>query len=225
MLPLIIVSKDQKNISRFIKKFIEENSFSAPFVFEIRPVKEEISINQIRELKHDLIISEKNKRLIIFYNFDKSGLDTQNALLKILEELVEKNQFLLMAANAEKIIPTIHSRSKLIKIDKAEFQPTLDKDWQKLVQTIVLAKNLDFLTEAKVNVTTKEQALICLNRFLVFFKNELNNNVDRLPIIVKIIKKIFLLMNLLENNNLNPQLTVDELLIFIWKRYNVSVRS
>lgn len=130
-----------------------------------------------------------------------------------------------MAANAEKIIPTIHSRSKLIKIDKAEFQPTLDKDWQKLVQTIVLAKNLDFLTEAKVNVTTKEQALICLNRFLVFFKNELNNNVDRLPIIVKIIKKIFLLMNLLENNNLNPQLTVDELLIFIWKRYNVSVRS
>jgi len=29
----------------------------------------------------------------------------------------------------------------------------------------------------------------------------------------------------LENNNLNPQLTVDQVLIFIWKQYKIKLSS
>ncbi len=70
-----------------------------------------ISIKQIRELKkHTTFKSDAEKRVIIIDNFDNSTISAQNSLLKLLEEPNKGTILILIAVDAQKLLPTIYSR-------------------------------------------------------------------------------------------------------------------
>lgn len=219
MLPLIIVCRDEKKISRYLEGFIADNNFSANYIYKIHPLKNEVSISQVRELKKDLILSQKNKRLIIFYDFHASSLEAQNGLLKILEEEIEKNQFVLITKNSERVLATIKSRAKIINLDKHEKIKPVEKQWIDLFKQIKKSSDLGFLNYPKIINLTKEDVISFFYQATLFFRDELHKQSNQSAKIIQILKKIFQLSNLLENNNLNPQLALDNLLIFIWKKY------
>jgi hypothetical protein len=67
-------------------------------------------------------------------------------------------------------------------------------------------------------ITDKESAKKILLQLINFFRDKIDSDKNA-PIILK---EILRLNSLLENNNLNPQLTVDQGLIFIWKMYRMN---
>ena len=69
MLPLILVSKNKKDTVDFLRNFIKENKIAKDRVYTISPVKNEILISQIREMKKEIKYSSRFPRLFIFYNF------------------------------------------------------------------------------------------------------------------------------------------------------------
>lgn len=223
MLPLLIVSNDNKIISDYLDIFISENKFLPYDVFKISPLKEEISINQVRELKKDLILSQSRKKLIIFYNFHASSIEAQNALLKILEEDVERNQYLLIAKNSERVLETIRSRSKTIDLNRQEEIAQPEKQWLELLELTEKSTDLGFLSLSQASNIKKEDLIVFFNQATAYFRKKSHKEKINNEIHVKILKEIFKLSGLLESNNLNPQLAFDNLLIFIWKSYTKKV--
>ncbi|MCX7881311.1 MAG: hypothetical protein N2482_02230 [Patescibacteria group bacterium] len=220
MLPIVVIFKQEKELERYLKKYLEQEKYPSGLIFEVRPLKEEISINQIREIKRELMVNSTKKRVIIFFNFDKATFEAQNALLKTLEENVNNNQFILTVNNIEKVLPTIRSRSKTVFLieDKSQFsKKKQDNDFLKKITSSSLPYFL------KETISNKNEALKVMEQVLFTFYLELKNNHS---IIEKnkagnVLKKTLFLKRLLEENNLNSQLTIDNLLIYIWELYSI----
>lgn len=106
-------------------------SKSSPDIFFIKPVKNSIIIDQIRELKTHIFqkpLKEKFK-FIVIEEADTAKAEAQNALLKILEEPPTHAIIALESKNATGLLPTITSRVVIIRA-KQEVKPTgsLPKD-------------------------------------------------------------------------------------------------
>lgn len=215
MIPIILVGEETKQITNFLQEYITTNRISKNYVFHIHPVKEEISIAQIRALKKEIVIGTTHLRLYILYSFDLSAAEVQNALLKSLEEQGEFNQFLLIVKNEYALLPTVRSRARIIHL---EGRPPIDfkskNEVASLINRLRISDKPNFLTDSLVIGITRDKALLLFDQLIYFFRNNLENE----PVLsVQSLKKILFYKNLLVNNNINPQLSVDSLLIFIWK--------
>jgi len=72
-----------------------------------------------------------------------------------------------------------------------------------------------------VDVTDRNEAKEMTLFLIYYFKKELKGNLKAYQILKEAVKNLFLL----ENNYLNPQLTLDNLLIFIYKCYNKNINE
>ncbi len=215
MIPIILVSDNLKKTASFIKKLVKENGFKASDVFEIRPKEKEISIDQIREIKKSLNFLSKPK-LFIIYDFDSSGLEAQNSTLKMLEEKII-NQFILLVNNPAKIISTIISRSKIINIKSSANKMNTDRIGD-LIKKIKASRDYEFLADALIIKISREDALRLIGDLIMYYKNCLLSDSAAAPAITESITAA----ELIKTNNVNPQLAIDNLLIFIFKLYSMN---
>lgn len=74
------------------------------------PEHKTVPVRIIRQMRDDVFIrpNEGSHKVYIFPQ--EMGIEGQNALLKVLEEPPKYGVFLLLAENAEKILPTVRSR-------------------------------------------------------------------------------------------------------------------
>jgi DNA polymerase-3 subunit delta' len=74
------------------------------------PEHKAVPVRLIRQMRDDVFIrpNEGSHKVYIFPQ--EMGIEGQNALLKVLEEPPKYGLFLLLTANAEKILPTVRSR-------------------------------------------------------------------------------------------------------------------
>ena len=88
--------------------------------------KREILIEQIRELKRDVIIvpNEAEKKAYIINDADSMNINAQNAFLQILEEPPRHVVFILKSEIPDKLLPTV--RSRCVEIKTAGDEDTLE---------------------------------------------------------------------------------------------------
>ena len=92
------------------------NAENSPDYITIEPTGNSIKIAQIRELQSDIIIKpHSNYKIYIINNAQKMTVESQNALLKTLEEPPEYAIIILITNNKESLLPTIKSRCEIIK--------------------------------------------------------------------------------------------------------------
>jgi len=218
MIPIILVSDNNKDAEKFLNELIKKNGFLEKDIFKIKPQEEEITIDQIRELKKNVKYIS-NKKVFIIFNFDSTGLEAQNALLKTLEEKTDNNQFVLIVQNPRKIIPTIISRSKLI-INRLKNQNKVNK-FTDIIKFVEKAKNYNFLGESLILKIDKDASLCFIDELLVYYDEKLKTDGINCA---KILNKIIKVRELIKTNNLNPQLAIDNLLIFIFHQYKINNR-
>lgn len=220
MFPIILVSQSEKDAETFIKDSIHTYSIPKNFVYKIVPEKSELSINQVRAIKKDIKIKVPHARLFVFYQFHKASLETQNSLLKLLEEKTLNNLFILVTNNEYSVLPTIRSRSRVVFANKNFAQKKKgDKSIQQLVETLRKKEGYDFLSTPPLIQPTREEVSILLRELILFFRSNYGPFQTASP---AIIKKSMDYLKLLETNNTNPQLTLDTLLIFIQRRIRMN---
>lgn len=99
---------------------IKFNANSHPDYNEIFPDGKKIKIDQIRKLQEKVsekpIISEK--KIYILDDADMMTEESQNCLLKTLEEPPEYAVIILIVTDDNKLLPTIKSRCVMIKFNK-----------------------------------------------------------------------------------------------------------
>ena len=203
MIPLLIISKDSKLINDYVNKLKIGNLY-----FEIIPSTKEYSIEDIKNLKKETKVYNPKVRLYFLENFHLSSIPAQNSFLKLLEEPPANVQFVLSTDNKNRLLPTIISRVKIIKLRGTETQN---------VGAQFIAPMIEGLNLVKFKITDRESAKDIFLQMLFFFRQRLADDVHAPAILKEILKN----QALLENNNLNPQLTIDQVLIFIYKQYNM----
>ncbi len=93
-----------------------DNAESSPDYITIEPTGSSIKIAQIRELQSDIIIKpHSNYKIYVINKAQKMTVESQNALLKTLEEPPEYAIIILITNNKESLLPTIKSRCEIIK--------------------------------------------------------------------------------------------------------------
>jgi len=214
MIPLLIISNDSKQIQDYLEKLKADSLF-----YQVDPSTKEYSINDIKNIFKETKIFYPKTRIYFFPNFQLSSIPAQNSFLKLLEEPPTNVQFILSTGNKNSLLPTIISRVKIIKL-RAGKAISQNKFIHDFLTELVEKKTLKILNKPEFSQLKREDSIELFDQFLIFFRGrlEIDNNSPA------ILKEILRLKSLLENNNLNPQLTIDQLLIFIWKKYTIEIR-
>lgn len=218
MIPLIVASRIQEKQEEFIKDFIREHAIRSYNIYIIKPIKTEVTIEQIRSIIREVITQVSEPRLFICYSFDNANLEAQNAFLKTLEEKHVQNRFILLASNVERILPTIRSRSKLMLLDSQNNLIAIRPETEAFFAELEKTKGYQFLSESVIQNLSREDAELFIDEFIIYLRNILRKGKKNAS---PIIKKTLELKRLLQNNNLNPQLTIDTLLIFFKKNIDI----
>ncbi len=197
MIPIIILIKTEKDKTDYLKTLPSKTTL------QIYPEQGVIKINQIRDLKRQTPLLRSQEIRIIINNFDLANIQAQNASLKLLEEEAAFIEFILTASNINNILPTIQSRCRILDLRKDRVEQS--KDMLKVNQ-------LDF---DKAVVQDKTQAIEFLDKLINLLLYNLRRGGD--PYLAAVAHKALESRYLLEKNNLNPQLTIDYLLIMLQK--------
>lgn len=127
--------ENKSEVLEFLEKElgIQSRGNSDFFVFE----GEKFLIDKAREIKQ---INSKTKAFegqrIFILSFESIGIDTQNALLKVLEEPAEDTIFFFLVSGLNQILETIKSRARIIEI-KSE---TIDEVAEEYMQATFLER-------------------------------------------------------------------------------------
>lgn len=109
-----------RHIAAALLETADLESGNNPYYREIVPMKEVITIEQVRELIRffQLVVPGKArvKRVAVLQDADTMGTEAQNALLKLLEEPPEGSVLLLTSSHSQRLLPTIRSRAQHITL-------------------------------------------------------------------------------------------------------------
>ncbi len=213
MIPLLLVSDDKVLINDYMDKLKEGSLF-----FEITPTTKEYSIGDIKSIIKETKVFFPKIRNYFLPDFHLSSIPAQNSFLKLLEEPPSNVQFILSTNSKNRLLPTIISRVKIVKLQGKGLQNVVGAQFIAPIITGLMNQT----PTAKIplmsfRVIDKESAQNIFYQIIIFFRKRLDSDKNS-PIILK---KLLRLKGLLESNNLNPQLAVDQGLIFIWKTYTI----
>ncbi|HUB93212.1 MAG TPA: hypothetical protein VMB52_01800 [Verrucomicrobiae bacterium] len=104
-----------------------ESLASQAYYREVRPEKDTIAIEQIRELigffRLKVPGSADIKRVAIIQTADAMGIEAQNALLKVLEEPPRDSVLILTTSQPQALLVTIRSRTQTLRVSSTEQKP------------------------------------------------------------------------------------------------------
>ena len=114
------------------KSFSDLLVLEEPFVDDKGKQVKELSIHMVREIAQFLRLSasESRYRIVIIDSVDDMNHNAANALLKLLEEPPAHAYLLLISHNPGKILPTIRSRCRQVKM-----QPPMHDEAVTIIQT------------------------------------------------------------------------------------------
>ena len=219
MVPILLVSKDPKKIKNFIKPIKEKYEISNNSVFIIEPEKKEISINQIRDIKRNLIYAVNEHRLYVLKEFDKSSYEAQNSFLKTLEEHNDLIHFILVVSQYYNLTPTILSRSRIIIED--DQITALKKETEDELKILIRNKNLGIISNKTFQIKLRKKPIEIFDEMISFFKNILATDENA----SNVLKEILIYRYYVINNHADAQNAVDHLLIFIYLSYKKNTNS
>ena len=209
-----------------------------PDYAEILPDGKTLKIEQIRNLQARIVEKPitSRRKVYVIDDADLMSEESQNCLLKTLEEPPEYAVIILIVSNESRILPTIKSRCVIIKFQPLtskeikQVKPELSDDLIQLLEGSL--QNVENIEQKKeqyaqllniVNVLENKQLVEVFNSADLLYKGKddiitlleyLNliffsrNEINAIPIIEKTKKKI------LANNNYD--MTIDYCLMNIW---------
>lgn len=201
----IIVYQNLKQVNDQIDQICQSlghtHSINNPDIYSINQ-ETGWTIELIRSLKN--FISQKpfnhQNKIIIISEAHNLNVESQNALLKTLEEPGENNYLILTTNQPSKLLNTIISRCHLIKL-------TNNSKTSSVYQKIKITGNFNKDTLAfEMIYKDKEQILPFLREQLFLFQEDLVNKPDKKT--SQIIQKIIKSINMIEAN-VDPRSALD----------------
>ena len=221
-------------------KFLSGNNVD---FLRVVPENRNIKIAMVREIIKFLSTSpvESNYKIVLIENGELFRKESANALLKILEEPPKYGKIIITTNNEEQIIKTILSRCQVINLESIKnITESVNEDLNEILINSINRKLLELSRSKNYFNDNKDSANSLYNYIYNFFydiyiyKNTLNktklNYVDNFKIyedikvftnenLINILDKIEFIRNNFKNN-VNFQLSNEELLLYIMEEQN-----
>lgn len=178
----------------------------SPDIFLISPLKNHITIDQIREIKSHIAqkpVAEKYK-VIILENAQKLTTEAQNALLKLLEEPPKSATIILEAASKFTLLTTILSRVVTI-----EAKPPKENSEELILFKAGVIESIPQISDPQ---TWLDSQIISLYNFLLEKIARSKYDID-LKIIIQTIEKCAFSKEMIKAN-VNPKFVLANLLLW-----------
>ena len=196
MIPKIISINESESIDENISQFAITLAIPSSHQIVVRPEKEELTVEQIHLMQKDIQVAFEQTVLVVLIGVENSSNEVQNSLLKCLEEDSERIQFLLLVHSPAGLIATILSR--------CSFEDSKTK--QKEINEEYAPISFSFQNNSEVK---KEEALIRIDNYISSLTPSLKEG--------KILSYVLSIRKLIKENNMNPILALDAILIFLSK--------
>ena len=198
----------QEKINGFKKKYAVAD-------VDTFPIKAETSIGiaQVRQTLANMKnrpLSGETKMLTI-ESIDHATVEAQNALLKILEEAPESTVIVMTARNDNQILPTVLSRSQIIRDKKGE-TPVSNYLPEENLAEIMSASAGQRLELSENWIKTREDALVFLDKLTATLEKQLMSTQKGHVLIANSIRRSLQARKFLEGN-VNYKLVIDILLL------------
>jgi replication-associated recombination protein RarA len=196
---LIIASSPQTAYKKAIETLtkLQHKEVNNPDLF----ILDDYTIACVRTLKK--FLSQKpfnhSSKVVLIPEAENLNTESQNALLKILEEPGNDNYLLLTTTNITKLLPTIISRCQKIKLNSDNLKSDI-KLWPITGNS---KKDLDFASSVTPD---KNEIKDLLQGQLKAYQQLLTETPD--PSTAQIIKKLISALDLI-NNNVDPKSALD----------------
>lgn len=153
----IIESDRPGSVDERLSRRIDNGSYSD--ILWVRPEKTVIPIDAIRGIREFALFrpAEGNMKFVVISDCTKMKTETQNAMLKTLEETPAGRVIILLSPSTDGILPTVLSRLQQIKLtDEFTEAPSgaSEEELLKLVTVLLLEGDLDRLWEASAMVAS-----------------------------------------------------------------------
>ena len=201
MIPKIITINERDNIDEIISVFARQCDIGLSHRIVISPEKDELTVDQIHLMQKDIQVVFSKKILVVLQEVDGSSNEVQNSLLKCLEEDSERIQFLFLVKNPALLLPTILSRC-------TSAEPRLSFHRSESPESF-----LDVFSFQSNSDVTKESAVGKIDAFII--SQSIKNN--------HILHHLLTIRKLIIDNNMNPFLALDDILIFLSKTSTMNV--
>ncbi|MDP2632712.1 MAG: hypothetical protein Q8P25_03240 [Candidatus Curtissbacteria bacterium] len=181
-------------------------SKASPDVFFLKPLKNSIAIDQIRELKAHIFqkpLAQKFK-FIIIEEADSAKIEAQNSILKILEEPPTHAIIVLESRNKAGLLPTIISRVVTVKVKEDQ------KPLEKIVSNNNLETSLSKITQTEDPKQFLDTQIIALTEQLI---TNISANQPKSVYTSGLIEQ-YKEAKLMINQNVNPTFVLTNLIIF-----------
>ena len=171
---IIICGGTKEGREEYLKSFLPDNfTLNHPDVkiLAATGLKHSIGINEVRLVEKFLIKKplKSKENVVIIENANLLTLQAQNAILKTLEEPPKNSKIILETQNEKKLLPTIISRCKIIKLTGRVILNGSDPAHNLLVKEFVniLKKTkgdrLDYLENIKQRLSDKDFSINLIN--------------------------------------------------------------
>lgn len=192
-----------------------------------------ILVDDIKDLIENVNLTpiESEYKVFIFNNFSSANIQSQNKLLKILEEPPKNTFILLNVTNINKVLPTVASRCKKIRLSPLSneeiknnvslpnlsdsgIQTIVDLSGGSLTRALNYANNEDFIATFKNCIKTLTEMRD--SKQLIKYSTSLSKTKQSFEMALEIFESIFrdVLMvrlnkpNLIKNNNIYDKLVL-----------------
>lgn len=197
---VFILNGETEKQNDYISVFKKEKNITSYLVFEF----EDFNIAEARNLQKLLStkLHEDEFRLILIKN---PTLDSQNALLKTLEELPDNTFLFFLSQNKEELLSTILSRA--LYIDLGNSNHKVDETLVSVLSTEYKDANLIAAFEKLGPITTDTFEMLILSVRYALFQNVTNTlYAIRLS---RMLKKLSYYYAFSKSNNVNKQMILD----------------
>lgn len=162
-------------------------------------------IDQVRQIHH--FLSQKpfnhDSKLVIIFEAHHLNVESQNALLKTLEEPPLSCYLILITPNPQSLLPTIRSRCQILQPNLTRTQSTAP-----ILQPLAkISQNLELSDQLSVN---KDEVLPYLESQLHLYKQRLVENPS--PNIHSQIQRLIKTVNMVKSN-VDPKSAIDFFLL------------
>lgn len=99
-----------------------------PDVFKIFPAgkSQTIGVKEIEVVKHNIFVkpNDADYKIFLIYNAERMNVNSQNAMLKMIEEPPEDTFFVFTCENVQSLLPTVRSRVTAYRLSNADVGET-----------------------------------------------------------------------------------------------------
>lgn len=212
MIPAVLIGQNQIEIENFILKISKKEKINSKNIYRI--VSSDISLvwNIYKKLSSSLLLS--GKKLLVLIDPDLKNHTSKMTILKLIESLNNSIILIIWLRDNSYFPDSLKSRCKIFFLKRAKKVSNFEK------KELIISGSLSQLMNNYIVKNSAEAKEFC-ETLILLTKSKLNFKKNRF--LGKILKEILETKNLLENHYLNPQHSIDHLLILIKKYANIFI--